>query len=158
MKFDTNTICWILAAITFSGTVWMIINHFRKNTKEADELALLWETGATLLLSKVWGLINDAPPGEMPVIGEPAQITREKILRHIWKSDRQDKSFEHEVCGEKVSLLLQYPNTLFGFVDKQETLDAITRAHALATTEEQQLCIGMFPLILDIRVTDPEAH
>jgi hypothetical protein len=132
--------------------------QWRSRKHERAKVNRLWETGATLLLGKVWGLSNDRQPDELPVIGEPAHVTREKILHHIWKSDRTDKSFEYEVCGEKVSLLLQYPNTLFGFVEKEETLAAIREAHNMMSNRDQRLFVGTIPLTLDIRVTDPDAH
>ena len=126
----------------------------RKEARQAKKIQRLWETGATRLLAKVWGLSNDPQPG-MPDFEESAWKTREKISNHIKAADRADTSFEHEVCGEMVSVVLKRPNTLFGFVEKEETFRAIEEAHDMMSNPEQQLYVGIFPLTLDIRVTDP---
>lgn len=154
MNTNLQAICWALViALPIAALVTSIT--FRAERRRKSEMDRLWETGATRLLAQVWGLSNDRQPEELPFIGEPAHVTREKILQHIWKSDRRDKFFEQKVCGEEVKVTLQYPNTLFGFVDKAETLTAIQEAHNMMADPDQQLYVGTIPLVLDIRVTDP---
>lgn len=155
--YQDPKILTVIIIITVTIVAAIFYFDYRLKKREAALAKRLWETGATRLLSQVWGLSNEYPHGEIPLIGEPAHVTRRKILNHIWGATRNDQVFEQIVCGENVKVTLYYPNTLFGFVDEKETCDAIQQAHDLMSDRDQQLYIGTIPLILDIRVTDPMA-
>ena len=146
MNLGYETVYTILFIVIILFFLYKYIGQ-KKERKKAQEL---WKTGATKLLVRVWGLDR--------ILAKPKffnAAVRNKKFIHAWMARCIKKELEitHDVCGETVKVYIQHPNKVFAFVEKEETERAIREAYKAMYSREQELCVGLCPLVLDIRVT-----
>lgn len=155
MQLNSTIIFWTLV-IGIPILFFVFVYAYRTEKSPCTQIKYLNETGAPSLLLSVWRLNDTYQPDELPLVGEPANVTQEKILKHMWGTSQRSKQFDRKVCDERIWLVLEYPNKLNGFVQDQATLDAIEEAHKIMADPDQRLYVGTIPLILNIHVTGRE--
>lgn len=152
---NTSNFLILIGATIICVIIGLVIKRIVDKRTDAKNHAL-WETGATRFLGLLWGLNDfEAQNPTLPPSLERAPIFREFTLQRLQRFARDETSIEGTVCGERLEALVEQPNRILIFVEKQETERALHDAYRSMYTPDSAMYVGKIPLELDIRLTAP---